>query len=108
MAFIGYSAGVQMLTHDTAKWALSGGKLAYEHSPTKIGDCCFVGTHAIITKGVTVGNHCLIGAGAVVTKNVPDFSIVAGVPAQPIGKVKLIGNENIKLEYKTDRATNDA
>lgn len=32
-----------------------------------------------------VGNHCVVAAGAVVTKAGPDFSIVAGVPAAPIG-----------------------
>ena len=35
--------------------------------------------------GVNVGNHSIVGAGAVVTKNIPDYSIVGGIPAKIIG-----------------------
>ena len=38
--------------------------------------------------GITIGKNVLIGAGAVVIKNVPDFSIVTGVPAKVIGDVR--------------------
>ena len=32
--------------------------------------------------GVTIGNNCIIAAGSVVTKNIPDNSVVGGVPAK--------------------------
>ena len=35
--------------------------------------------------GVTVGNHCVVGANAVVTHDVEANTIVAGIPAKPIG-----------------------
>ena len=47
-----------------------------------------IGSNATIIAGVTVGEGALIGAGAVVTKDVPDFAIVAGVPARVIGDVR--------------------
>jgi acetyltransferase-like isoleucine patch superfamily enzyme len=81
------SAGVNIVTHDSVKWALSGGKQAYEYAPIQIGDYCFIGTGAFISKGVTIGKHCLIGAGAVVTRNIPDYSIALGVPAVVKGRV---------------------
>ena len=34
--------------------------------------------------GITIGNGAIIGAGAIVTKDVPDYAIVAGVPAKII------------------------
>jgi acetyltransferase-like isoleucine patch superfamily enzyme len=47
-----------------------------------------IGSNATIVAGITVGEGALIGAGAVVTKDVPDFAIVAGVPARVIGDVR--------------------
>jgi acetyltransferase-like isoleucine patch superfamily enzyme len=93
------SLGCQLLTHDTARWSLSGGRAPYEYASTKIGDCCFLGTHAVILKGVTVGNHCLIGAGAVVNRDIPDYSIVAGVPARLLGRVHLKEDGEVLFVY---------
>ena len=50
-----------------------------------IEDYVFIGTRAMILPGVTLGKGCVVAAGAVVTKNVAPFTIVAGVPAKPIG-----------------------
>jgi UDP-2-acetamido-3-amino-2,3-dideoxy-glucuronate N-acetyltransferase len=47
-----------------------------------------IGTNATILAGVTIGESAMVGAGAVVTHDVPDFSIVAGVPARVIGDVR--------------------
>ena len=87
------SAGVHIQTHDVVRWALSGGKEPYEYAPVSIGDCCFVGVNAVVTKGVTVGDHSVVGAGAVVTRDVEAFSVVAGVPAKEVGRVEIAGGE---------------
>ena len=96
------STGCQLISHDSVKWALSGGKMDYEYAGIRIGDCCFFGAQAIVTKGVTIGNHCLIGAGTVVTSDVDDFSIVGGVPARKIGKVHIDRQGRVKLVYGDD------
>ncbi len=44
-----------------------------------------VGANATIVCGTTLGMYCFVAAGAVVTKNVPDYAMVAGVPARQIG-----------------------
>jgi acetyltransferase-like isoleucine patch superfamily enzyme len=93
------STGCQLLTHDTVKWALSGGKMPYEYASIKIGDCCFLGSHAVVTKGVTIGNHCLIAAGALITKDVNDFTIVGGVPGREIGRVDINSLGKVNLVY---------
>lgn len=53
-------------------------------APIEIGDDVFIGTRAIILKGVRVGNGAVIGAGAVVVKDVPSNSIVGDNPAAVI------------------------
>jgi len=52
--------------------------------PVIIGDDVWIGRRVIIMPGVRIGTGCVIGAGAVVTKNVPDYSVVGGVPAKII------------------------
>jgi UDP-2-acetamido-3-amino-2,3-dideoxy-glucuronate N-acetyltransferase len=47
-----------------------------------------IGSNATIVAGVVIGEGALIGAGAVVTHDVPDYAIVAGVPARVIGDVR--------------------
>ena len=92
------SLGCQFISHDSAKWALSGGKEGYEYAPIEIGDNCYFGSYVVVPKGKKIGKHCLIAAGCVVTKDVPDYSIVAGVPGKVIGKV-VLENGKVTLEY---------
>ena len=47
-----------------------------------------VGSNVTIVAGITIGEGALVGAGAVVTKDVPDYAIVAGVPARVVGDVR--------------------
>lgn len=77
--------GVKFITHD-------GGTLLYRHiipdleitKPINIGNNVYIGNNALLLPGVTVGNNVVIGAGSIVTKDIPDNSVVAGVPARRI------------------------
>lgn len=55
--------------------------------PIIIGDDVWIGANAVILPGVTIGKHCVVAAGTVVTKDVPDNTIVGGVPAKEIKKI---------------------
>jgi acetyltransferase-like isoleucine patch superfamily enzyme len=48
-----------------------------------IMDGAIIGSRAVIKAGVTIGQNSVVAMGAVVTKDVPDNTVVAGVPARP-------------------------
>jgi phosphonate metabolism protein (transferase hexapeptide repeat family) len=52
--------------------------------PVTIGHDVWIGHGATILAGIQIGSGAVVGAGAVVTKDVAPYTIVAGVPAQPI------------------------
>ncbi|WP_195575074.1 DapH/DapD/GlmU-related protein [Paenibacillus sp. 1001270B_150601_E10] len=53
-------------------------------SPVIIGENVWIGSNATIIPGVIIGDNAVVAAGAVVTKNVPENTVVAGVPAKVI------------------------
>lgn len=81
------ATGVHIYSHDNISRALSGYKQPTTKAKTSIGNCCFIGPNAVITKGVSIGDHCFVGANSVVTFDVPSFTAVAGNPGTKIGKV---------------------
>lgn len=66
-----------------------------------IGDGSWLGENVCVI-GATIGKNCVIGANSVVTKNIPDYSIVVGIPAKIIKRYNF---ENNKWE-KTDSEGN--
>ena len=80
------SAGVQVYTHDSVDWAISGGKKPYAYSPTTIEDNCYIGPNTIIAKGVTIGKGSVVGANSFVNKSCPPGSKIGGSPARDLTK----------------------
>lgn len=79
--------GVIIAVHDTAYHAI------YEEKPViwnevKIGKGSYIGAGAIILPGITIGKKAIVAAGAVVTENVPDYTMVAGIPARKIKNLR--------------------
>jgi putative colanic acid biosynthesis acetyltransferase WcaF len=55
-------------------------------APIVVGDHAWISLRAVVLGGVTIGEGALVMAGAVVTRDVDPYTIVAGVPARPIGE----------------------
>lgn len=56
-------------------------------APITIGRNVWIGAGATVVPGVTIGDHSIVGAGSVVTRDVPENTIVAGVPAKVIRRL---------------------
>ena len=96
------ASGVQIYSHETVLWALSGRKMDYTRAKTIIGNCCYIGPNTIVSQGVKIGNHCLIGANSLVNIELDDYSIARGSPCKVIGKVKIGKKGQVKLLFEKD------
>jgi acetyltransferase-like isoleucine patch superfamily enzyme len=56
-----------------------------------VGDGASIGARAVCVAPVVIGRWAMVAAGAVVTRDVPDFGLVAGVPARRVGWVGRAG-----------------
>jgi acetyltransferase-like isoleucine patch superfamily enzyme len=97
-AYCSISAGVQIYTHDTVAWALTGGKAERALGAVSVGDHCYIGSQSIIAAGVTVGPQSVIAANSFVNRDVPSRTIVGGSPARRLGAV-VVDGASVTLAY---------
>lgn len=83
------SAGVQVYSHDTVRWAVSGGAAPVEHAPTSIGSNCYLGPNTVVAKGVRIGDGCIVGANSLVLHDLPNGSKAWGTPCRVVGTAEL-------------------
>ncbi len=93
------SAGTYIYTHDTALWALSGGREGRRIGPVSIGNDVYLGSHCLVLPNVTIGERVLVAANSMVNRDVPSGTIVAGTPARPIGRVELDAEGKVRLVF---------
>lgn len=96
-AFIGPAA---VLTNDTFPRAVTPEgelKTAADWQPVgvHVGTGASIGAGAVCVAPVSIGRWAMVAAGAVVTQDVPDFALVAGVPAR---RVRWVGHAGVPLE----------
>ena len=87
--FIGHGV---MFINDRYPRATVDGRLQtetdWEVTSTVVKCGASIGSGAVVMCGVTIGEKALVGAGALVTHDVPDYSIVVGVPARVVSDVR--------------------
>lgn len=64
-----------------------GGRKRPVTAPIHIGDHVWIGTRALVLKGVRIGDGAVVAAGSVVSRDVPAHALVAGAPACVVGEV---------------------
>ena len=102
------SSKVSFICHDTIHIMLNRrhNELFQENiGCIEIGDNVFVGAGTTILYNVKVGSNVIIGAGSLVNKDIPDNSVVAGVPARVIGSLDdYISNRRLNDYYPKELA----
>ena len=83
----------------TGSHDINSSKFCYKGAPIIIDDLVFIGINATILSGVHVHKGAVVCAGAVVSKDVPEYAIVAGIPATIIG----YRNKEINYTIKPDK-----
>ena len=79
---------VSALNHNFEDTRLRIDEQGVNTSEIVIDDDVWIGANAVITAGVHIGRHSVVAAGAVVTKDVPEYSVVGGVPAKVIRTIR--------------------
>ena len=82
------SAGVQIYSHHTVKWATGMGADPVELAPVKIGSGVYLGPQSVVQMGVAIGDRAVIGAMSLVNRDVPSDAKAWGVPARIIPEKK--------------------
>ena len=83
--FIGPYTGFYTAAHPVVHEARNKG--LEQARPITVGDNCWFGANVSVMPGVTIGNTCVISAGSVVTKDMPENSVIMGVPAKAVREV---------------------
>ncbi len=69
-----------------------------EKKPVKIETCSWLGGKVTIQPGITIGHHCAVMPNSSVISDVPPYTMVGGVPAKPLKRIKINGD---KVSFKS-------
>lgn len=82
------SAGVQIYSHDSVDWAISGGTAPYKTAKTVVGSRCYIGPLTVLAMGVRIGDGCVIGANSLVRTSIPPKMKAFGTPCRVVSIIE--------------------
>jgi acetyltransferase-like isoleucine patch superfamily enzyme len=90
--------GVKIFTHDTAFHQISEGAVPIKFGYVTIGDNSWIGANSVVANCI-IGKHCIIAPNTLVNRNVPDYSLVMGVPGEVVKSTqRLIERTQVKTD----------
>lgn len=102
---------VSFSNHDGGLWVVR--RLYEEYKDVDIvklitiGNNVHIGVDAVIMPGVSIGDNCIIGYGSIVTKNIPDNSVVVGVPGRVLESIDEYVEKNKHMYINTKHMTSN-
>ena len=103
---VAVASNVTFINHDVAHKVLNNlgsGNYDYNSGCIEVMNNVFIGSNTIILPNIKIGSNVIVAAGSVVTKDIPDDSVVAGVPARVIGKF----SDYVEKRKKHQNLSND-
>ena len=83
------SAGVSIITHADVGERKMQKYYKRVSAPVNIGEASWIGANVTILAGVTIGKYCVVAAGSVVVEDIPEYTMVAGIPAKIKKKIEV-------------------
>jgi acetyltransferase-like isoleucine patch superfamily enzyme len=77
-----------------------GARILDDDASVEIGNGCFIGFGSMILPNVKLGKYVVVGAHSVVNDDVPDYSVVVGVPAKIIRKYDFTCKSWVKVSHQ--------
>lgn len=108
-SYVMLSAGITIETH-THPFDNFSRPIAYAgrgESPVAIGSNSVIGYNAVVMAGTTIGHRAIVGANSVVTKDVPDYTVVGGVPASFIKEILPTGGDPVRQAMQSNGGWRD-
>jgi acetyltransferase-like isoleucine patch superfamily enzyme len=82
---VGPQSTIVAANHDYSDREIPVDEQGLSTEGVEIGDDVWIGSNCTILDGVTVEEGAVVAAGSVVTRSVPEYTVVAGIPAEKIG-----------------------
>lgn len=97
--------GVRLVTHDGGIKVATQLGLCHDADLVEkisIGSNVFIGVNSVVLPGVHIGSNVIVGAGSIVTRDIPDNSVVCGVPAKVVCSIEEYYQKNRFRIFETD------
>lgn len=97
---------VKLFTHDTSLAQITQGALPIKFGRLEVCNDCWIGANSVVVS-CRIGHHCIIAPNSLVNRDVPDYSLVMGIPAQVVKDLRPIVEKSSRRLNSQKKVEND-